>query len=70
MTSLGCLFICALCLLSTGAKKKNVVDEVEKLRKNREERRAAQNQERERRLQNYDPTNANWEFAEMIKEFR
>lgn len=56
--------------IPTKAKKKNVVDEVEKLRKNREERRAAQNQERERRMQNFDPTNANWEFSDMIKEFR
>jgi len=46
------------------------VDEVEKLRRNREERRAAQNMERERRQQYYDPNNANWEFAIMIKEFR
>uniref|UniRef100_F7AQU3 Kinesin-like protein n=1 Tax=Ciona intestinalis TaxID=7719 RepID=F7AQU3_CIOIN len=51
-------------------RKSNVVDEVEKLRKNREERRAAQVIERERRQQYYDPNNANWEFAIMIKEFR
>uniref|UniRef100_H2YAC8 Kinesin-like protein n=1 Tax=Ciona savignyi TaxID=51511 RepID=H2YAC8_CIOSA len=51
-------------------RKSNVVDEVEKLRKNREERRAAQIIERERRQQYYDPNNANWEFAIMIKEFR
>uniref|UniRef100_H2YAC5 Kinesin-like protein n=1 Tax=Ciona savignyi TaxID=51511 RepID=H2YAC5_CIOSA len=52
------------------SRKSNVVDEVEKLRKNREERRAAQIIERERRQQYYDPNNANWEFAIMIKEFR
>lgn len=55
---------------TTRSKKKNVVDEVEKLRKNREERRAAQNVERERRMQNCDPSNVNWEFHDMIREFR
>nr|CAB3259104.1 kinesin-like protein KIF2A [Phallusia mammillata] len=51
-------------------RKSTVVDEVEKLRRNREERRAAQVIERERRQQYFDPNNANWEFAIMIKEFR
>ncbi|CAK8681302.1 kinesin-like protein KIF2A isoform X3 [Clavelina lepadiformis] len=51
-------------------RKSNVVDEVERLRRNREERRAAQVIERERRREFYDPNNANWEFAIMIKEFR
>ena len=47
-----------------------MVDEVAKLRKNREERRAGQKAERERRNQYYEPGNPNWEFAIMVKEFR
>lgn len=51
-------------------RKSNVVDEVAKLRKNREERRAGQKAERERRNQYYEPGNPNWEFAIMVREFR
>jgi len=51
-------------------KKNNVVDEVEKLRKNREERREKQNQERERRINQSDPSNVHWEFSDMIEDYR
>merc|ERR1739838_27157 len=57
-------------VMTTRSKKSNVVDEVEKLRKNREERRAAQTVERERRNQHYDPSNANYDFMVMITEYR
>ncbi|KAF0289410.1 Kinesin-like protein KIF2A [Amphibalanus amphitrite] len=49
-------------------KRSNVVKEVEKLQKKREERREKQNKKREERetLMNSDPGNVNWEFLAMI----
>ncbi|XP_037091077.1 LOW QUALITY PROTEIN: kinesin-like protein Klp10A [Pollicipes pollicipes] len=53
-------------------KRSNVVKEVEKLQKKREERREKQNKKREEReaLMNSDPGNANWEFLAMIREYQ
>ena len=55
--------------LSTARKRSNVVKEVEKLQKKREERREKQNKKREERetLMNSDPGNVNWEFLAMIR---
>ncbi|XP_043204576.1 kinesin-like protein KIF2A isoform X2 [Amphibalanus amphitrite] len=53
-------------------KRSNVVKEVEKLQKKREERREKQNKKREERetLMNSDPGNVNWEFLAMIREYQ
>ncbi|PSN29723.1 Kinesin-like protein Klp10A [Blattella germanica] len=57
-----------------GARKaqcSNVVKEVEKLKKNREERRQKQAELKEEKMvfMNMDPGNQNWEFQQMIKEY-
>lgn len=53
-------------------KRSNVVKEVEKLQKKREERRAKQGEKKAEReaLMNMDPGNPNWEFLSMIREYR
>ncbi|XP_032821866.1 kinesin-like protein KIF2A isoform X4 [Petromyzon marinus] len=51
-------------------RKSNCVKEVEKMRRNREERRAQHQEIREKRAQDYDVSYPNWEFLVMIKEFR
>jgi len=54
-------------------RRSNCVKEVERLKKNREERRQKQNEAREQRdkLQmELDPGNPNWEFLKMIREFQ
>lgn len=53
-------------------RRSNVVKEVERLEKNREERRARQAEikEEKKALMNLDPGNPNWEFLSMIKEFQ
>ncbi|KAL0278961.1 UNVERIFIED_CONTAM: hypothetical protein PYX00_000624 [Menopon gallinae] len=53
-------------------RRSNVVKEVEKLKKNREERRLRQAELKEEReaLMNLDPGNPNWEFLAMIREYR
>ncbi|XP_078741838.1 kinesin-like protein KIF2A, partial [Lampetra fluviatilis] len=51
-------------------KKSSCVREVERLQRNREQRRAQQQQLRERRAQVVDTSLPNWEFAEMISNFR
>ncbi|MCL4131360.1 UNVERIFIED_CONTAM: hypothetical protein GTU68_061454 [Idotea baltica] len=53
-------------------RKSNVVKEVDRIQKNREERRAKQAAEKEEKeaLMNIDPGNPNWEFLNMIREFR
>jgi hypothetical protein len=53
-------------------RRSNVVKEVERLEKNREERRARQAEikEEKKALMNMDPGNPNWEFLSMIKYFR
>lgn len=53
-------------------RRSNCVKEVERLKKNREERRLRQNEARENRdkLQlELDPGNPNWEFLRMIREY-
>ncbi|CAH1393631.1 unnamed protein product [Nezara viridula] len=54
------------------SKRSNVVKEVEKLKKNREERRLRQAEKKEEKeaLMNMDPGNPNWQFSNMIKEYR
>lgn len=53
-------------------RRSNVVKEVEKLKKNREERRLRQAELKEEKeaLMNLDPGNPNWEFLAMIREYR
>lgn len=53
-----------------GSRKSHVVDQVERISQKREERRAAQVQERELKKKYYDPNNPMWEFAIMVKEFK
>ena len=52
-----------------GNRRSNVVLEVEKLKKNREERRQRQAELKEEKeaLMNLDPGNPNWEFLAMIR---
>lgn len=47
------------------AARKNTLKEIERITKAREERRAAARAIRER--PDFDPTNPNWEFEQMIK---
>lgn len=53
-------------------RRSNVVKEVEKLKKNREERRMRQAELKNEKenLMNLDPGNPNWEFSNMIREYR
>ncbi|GLG97913.1 Kinesin-like protein [Gryllus bimaculatus] len=53
-------------------RRSNVVKEVERLKKNREERRQRQAELKEEKevLMNIDPGNPNWEFLAMIREYR
>ncbi|XP_065572290.1 kinesin-like protein KIF2A isoform X4 [Artemia franciscana] len=55
-----------------GRRRSNVVTEVEKLKKNREERRAKQAEMKVEKesLMGVDPGNPNWEFINMIREYR
>ncbi|XP_067892492.1 kinesin-like protein KIF2C isoform X2 [Heterodontus francisci] len=55
--------------ISTG-RKSTCVRETEKLRKQREDRRTQLHEIREKRGQDYDTANPNWEFMKMIAEFR
>ncbi|KAG8183932.1 hypothetical protein JTE90_006859 [Oedothorax gibbosus] len=58
--------------LAAGARRcSNVVKEVDKIKKQREERRARQAEKKaeQQGLMNMDPGNANWEFMNMIKEY-
>ena len=50
-------------------RKSNVVKEIEKIKKNREQRRAKQEEKRQK-LNEVDTTVPAWEFANMINEFR
>ncbi|XP_043518853.1 kinesin-like protein Klp10A isoform X2 [Frieseomelitta varia] len=54
------------------ARRSNVVKEVERLKKNREERRQRQAELKEEKeaLMNLDPGNPNWEFLAMIREYQ
>ncbi|ODM95639.1 Kinesin-like protein KIF2A [Orchesella cincta] len=53
-------------------RRSNVVKEVEKLKKNREERRLRQAELKNEKenLMNMDPGNPQWEFSNMIREYR
>jgi len=53
-------------------RRSNVVKEVEKLKENREKRRAQQAQilEEQETLRNKDPTDPNWEFRSMIMDYK
>lgn len=53
-------------------RKSTVVEEVERLKKNREERRQRHAEEKAEKeaLMNLDPGNPNWEFLAMIREFQ
>ena len=50
-------------------RRSNVVKEVEKLKENREKRRAQQAQilEEQETLRSKDPTDPNWEFRSMVQ---
>lgn len=59
--------------LNVGAGRRSyVVTEVEKLRENREKRRARQAEIKEEKtaLMNMDPGNPNWELCNMIREYQ
>jgi len=53
-------------------RRSNVVKEVERLKENREKRRAQQAQilEDQEQLRNKDPGNPNWEFLQMILDYK
>lgn len=53
-------------------RRSNVVKEVEKLKKNREERRIRQAELKEEKeaMMNVDPGNPNWQFLAMIKDYQ
>lgn len=53
-------------------RRSNVVKEVERLKKNREERRQRQAELKEEKeaLMNLDPGNPNWEFLAMVREYQ
>ncbi|XP_031779769.1 kinesin-like protein Klp10A isoform X2 [Nasonia vitripennis] len=54
------------------SRRSNVVKEVERLKKNREERRQRQAELKEEKeaLMNMDPGNPNWEFLAMIRDYQ
>ncbi|UYV77113.1 KIF2A [Cordylochernes scorpioides] len=53
-------------------RRSNVVKEVDRIKKQREERRARQAEKKaeQQELMNLDPGNPNWEFLGMIREYR
>jgi len=53
-------------------RRSNVVKEVERLKENREKRRAQQAQilEEKEALRNVDPGNPNWEFLQMVLDYK
>lgn len=53
-------------------RRSNVVKEVERLKENREKRRAQQAQilEEQEQLRNRDPGNPNWDFLQMIMDYK
>lgn len=57
---------------NSGTRRSYVVKEVERLKENREKRRARQAEMKEEKnaLMNLDPGNPNWETAAMIREFQ
>nr|XP_023417684.1 kinesin-like protein KIF2A [Cavia porcellus] len=57
-------------LFSSARRKSNCVKEVEKLQEKREKRRLQQQELREKRAQDVDATNPNYEIMCMIRDFR
>ncbi|XP_075528016.1 kinesin-like protein KIF2A isoform X5 [Dermacentor variabilis] len=59
-------------LSAANRRRTNVVKEVDRIKKQREERRARQLSqiEEKRERMNVDPGNPNWEFLSMIREYR
>ncbi|XP_077549157.1 kinesin-like protein 10A [Haemaphysalis longicornis] len=59
-------------LNASSRRRTNVVKEVDRIKKQREERRARQlcQIEEKRERMNVDPGNPNWEFLSMIREYR
>lgn len=60
-------------IAAANRRKSNVVKEVDKIKKQREERRAkqeAQKQEKHDLMTNVEPGTQNWEFLGMIREYR
>ncbi|XP_017089713.1 kinesin-like protein Klp10A [Drosophila bipectinata] len=55
-----------------GARRSHALKEVERLKENREKRRARQAEMKEEKvaLMNQDPGNPNWETAQMIREYQ
>jgi kinesin family protein 2/24 len=51
-------------------RKSNVVKEVDNIKKKREERRVKNAEIKQKKLEDYDPDNPNWQFAGMVKQFR
>jgi len=54
------------------AAKSNCVKEVERLKKNREERRQRQNEQKKEdaKVKEIDPGNPNWQFLKMIRDYQ
>lgn len=69
----GCKRISVFCLIAKklilAKRKSTTVQEIERLQKNREERRARHEELRQQKqeLMNIDPGNPNWEFLGMIR---
>ncbi|XP_030245038.1 kinesin-like protein Klp10A [Drosophila navojoa] len=57
---------------AAGARRSHALKEVERLKENREKRRARQAEIKEEKvaLMNQDPGNPNWETAQMIREYQ
>jgi kinesin family protein 2/24 len=55
-----------LCVIAESRRKSNVVKEIEKIKKNREQRRANQEEKRQK-LNEVDTSVPAWEFANMIR---
>ncbi|XP_010134948.1 PREDICTED: kinesin-like protein KIF2C, partial [Buceros rhinoceros silvestris] len=51
-------------------RRSNIVEGMEKMKNKREERRAQISESRMKHAQEFDSSCPNWEFAQMIKEFR
>nr|XP_027217629.1 kinesin-like protein KIF2A isoform X3 [Penaeus vannamei] len=62
----------AASVLPASRRRSNVVKEVDRIQKKREERRKQQAEKKEEKeaLMNLDPGNPQWEFLNMIREFR
>uniref|UniRef100_A0A1X7UMF4 Kinesin motor domain-containing protein n=3 Tax=Amphimedon queenslandica TaxID=400682 RepID=A0A1X7UMF4_AMPQE len=52
------------------SRKSNVVKEVDIIKKKREERRVKIAEKKQKRSEDYDPDNPNWQFAGMVRQYR